>query len=215
MNRYGSIVKKPHLIWLCLIPALFTACSNRAVLSSSASSQPILQLAHVQPVPLLSTIQTAAGAGRIESIVPLQQQGNAIRQVLIFIDGEVHLIALDGSAQRRITLPHPCDVHDQLAVTRDGQWLLCPFGSIMQVASLLPHAQESVHSLSLDGDQSVTYLSPAWSPDGRHLAFIRADQQGCALAIAAAQPPYTALALTALLTSDQFVQMDSGPVSHL
>ncbi len=170
---------------------VFTGCEGPC----TVLPLPELRLPGVSPVPALATLPTR-GPGEIASLAtfsaPEAPGGAAIPQVLLSLDGTLYTLGLADGTHRQVSLQDPCS--GQASVTADGQWVACrSTKGALEVTSVLATQAAESH------DVGIAAFTPAWSPDGLHLA-AEPDATDCALALYATTPAHAAFHQTALLS---------------
>lgn len=122
-------------------------------------------------------------------------------RVLFLIGAGLYDVALDGSGLHSV--PAACG-GGTLAVTPNGRWLACRNDSGIGLFDLATSTSSSTREI-IRNTPGNDVGSPAWAPDGRHLAIVTHLGGGCSIAIYDGGTSYASFDLTALLVLNQFV----------
>jgi hypothetical protein len=195
-TRHGPPILLPFC--LCLSLVFLAGCVHPTQLPPLTP----LHAAGLRHLPAIASLVSKGTFGGL-GIALYQSPGDATPHVLLVVDEQLEVAALDGSGERQLATTIRCG---DTAATPDGQWATCvgAYGNSASEARTLEMVSLATgssrrHTFTLMGNGGY-YTDPVWSPDGTRLALIPAST--CSVQVYTASAGYSSLTLSATFTSD-------------
>ena len=192
-------------VTLCLgvLMGILAACSGSVSVPRSLSD---LHLSNVQQIPGVVSLEQHTGTPIVLGMSAYRAaDARRTPRVLFLIGAGLYDVGLDGSGLHAV--PAACG-GGLLAVTPSGRWLACRNDGGIALVDLTTPTSGGTREI-IQNPPGNYVGSPAWAPDGRHLAIVSQLGGGCSIAIYDGGTMFASFNQIALLVLSQFAV--SGP----